>query len=31
LRAYADSDRRVFEVPCSECGGFSEILWNHIE
>jgi phage terminase large subunit GpA-like protein len=31
LRAYADSDRRIFEVPCPECGSFTEILWEHIE
>jgi phage terminase large subunit GpA-like protein len=31
LRAYADSDIRIFEVPCPECGGFTEILWEHIE
>ena len=31
LRAYARSDQRVFEVPCPECGGFTEILWAHIE
>ena len=31
LRAYAASDQRVFEVPCPECGAFTEILWGHIE
>lgn len=31
LRAYAQSDQRVFEVPCPECGEFTEILWEHIE
>lgn len=31
LRAYAASDRRVYEVPCPECGEFTEILWQHIE
>lgn len=31
LRAYAASDQRVFEVPCPACGGFTEILWPHIE
>lgn len=31
LRAYAESDARVFEVPCPESGGFTEILWEHIE
>jgi phage terminase large subunit GpA-like protein len=31
LRSYAASDRRIFEVPCPECGAFSEILWAHIK
>lgn len=31
LRAYAQSDQRVFEVPCPGCGGLTEILWRHIE
>lgn len=31
LRSYAESDARQFEVPCPECGGFTEILWGHIE
>jgi phage terminase large subunit GpA-like protein len=31
LRSYARSDQRVFEVPCPECGEFTEILWQHIE
>ncbi|GMO87150.1 phage terminase large subunit family protein [Bradyrhizobium ottawaense] len=31
LRSYALSDQRVFEVPCPECGGFTEIKWQHIE
>ncbi|ROT99073.1 phage terminase large subunit family protein [Histidinibacterium lentulum] len=30
LRAYAQSDARIFEVPCPECGAFSEILWEAI-
>ncbi|MDE0921798.1 phage terminase large subunit family protein [Aurantimonas coralicida] len=30
-RLYAQSDQRVFEVPCPSCGGFSEIMWSHIE
>ena len=30
LRAYAASDRRVFEVPCPDCGGHTEIEWRHI-
>lgn len=30
-RLYAQSDQRVFEVPCPECGGFTEIMWQHIE
>ncbi|MEM7695298.1 MAG: phage terminase large subunit family protein [Pseudomonadota bacterium] len=31
LRLYCESDQRVFEVPCPECGTFTEILWRHIE
>lgn len=31
LRAYAQSDQRVYEVPCPECRAFTEILWGHIE
>jgi phage terminase large subunit GpA-like protein len=31
LRAYAASDKRVFECPCPGCGGFTELLWRHIE
>lgn len=30
LRAFADSDARIYEVPCPECGAFSEILWDAI-
>lgn len=30
LRSYAKSDQRIFEVPCPECGAFSEILWDQI-
>ncbi|MGP9789614.1 phage terminase large subunit family protein [Roseinatronobacter sp. NSM] len=30
IRAYAQSDGRIFEVPCPECGTFSEILWDQI-
>lgn len=30
LRSYAQSDRRVFEVPCPECGDFHEIKWADI-
>lgn len=30
LRSYAASDKRIFEVPCPECGAFFEILWQHI-
>jgi phage terminase large subunit GpA-like protein len=29
--AYGESDQRVFEVPCPECGAHTEILWPHIE
>lgn len=31
LRAYAQSDQRVYEVPCAKCGVFTEIMWPHIE
>lgn len=31
LRSYRRSDQRIFEVPCPECGAFTEILWGHIE
>ncbi|GGE04828.1 Phage terminase, large subunit GpA [Gemmobacter megaterium] len=30
LRAYAQSDMRVFEVPCPNCGTFEEITWDAI-
>ncbi len=30
-RLYAQSDMRVFEVPCPECGAFSEVTWSAIE
>jgi phage terminase large subunit GpA-like protein len=29
-KAYAESDRRVYEVPCPHCGATFEILWPHI-
>jgi len=31
LRAYAESGQSIYEVPCPECGAFTEILWEHIE
>src|ERR1019366_4135904 len=31
IKAYGDSDQRVFEVPCPECGEYSEILWKDIK
>lgn len=31
LRSYANSDARVFECPCPECGTFHEIQWGDIE
>lgn len=31
LRSYRNSDQRIFEVPCPECGAFNEIRWQHIE
>ncbi|MCY3594410.1 MAG: phage terminase large subunit family protein, partial [Bacteroidetes bacterium] len=30
LRAYSNSDRRVFQVPCPSCGIYNQILWKHI-
>ena len=30
LRAYGESDRRIYECPCPACGVFTEILWAHI-
>jgi phage terminase large subunit GpA-like protein len=29
--AYAASDQRIYECPCPECGGFTELLWRHVE
>lgn len=31
LRAYAQSDQRIFEVPCQACGAFTEVMWKHID
>lgn len=31
LRAYAASDRRIFEIPCPHCGDYFELKWAHIE
>jgi phage terminase large subunit GpA-like protein len=31
LRAYAQSDQRVYEIPCPECGTFVELLWGMLE
>jgi phage terminase large subunit GpA-like protein len=30
IRAYNESDQRIFEVPCPACGAFTEIMWQHI-
>lgn len=30
LRAYAQSDARIYEVPCPECGAMSELMWPDI-
>ncbi|MGB3389718.1 MAG: phage terminase large subunit family protein [Pseudaminobacter sp.] len=30
LHAYEQSDKRIFEVPCPECGAFHEIRWGDI-
>src|SRR5262249_35015419 len=29
LRAYAQSDQRVYEIPCPRCEAFTELLWSH--
>ena len=31
LRSYGESDARIFEVPCPECGDFHEIMWSDIQ
>jgi phage terminase large subunit GpA-like protein len=31
LRAWAQSDQRVFEVPCPDCRDFAEPEWAHIQ
>lgn len=31
LRAYEQSDKRVYEVPCPHCRQFSEIIWKDIK
>jgi len=31
LKLFGESDGRVFEVPCPECGSFHEIMWGDIE
>lgn len=31
LKAYADSDQRVFELPCPDCGEFFEPRWKHVQ
>ena len=30
LKAYGESDQRVFECPCPRCGAFNEIQWAQI-
>jgi phage terminase large subunit GpA-like protein len=30
IRAYGESDGRVYEVPCPACGAFTEIMWQYI-
>jgi len=30
LRSYAQSDMRIYEAACPECGGLAEILWDAI-
>ncbi|PZU85022.1 MAG: terminase [Shinella sp.] len=31
LRSYGQSDQRIFEVACPECGHFNEIRWKDIQ
>ena len=31
LASYERSDKRIFEVPCRECGSFHEIAWKDIQ
>ena len=31
LRAYGESDQRIYEVACVSCGAATEIQWAHIE
>lgn len=31
IRGWKASDQRIFEVPCPECGVFTEIQWAHIK
>lgn len=31
VRAYAQSDQRIYECCCPRCSGFTELLWRHIE
>jgi phage terminase large subunit GpA-like protein len=31
LRSYAQSDQRIYEVPCPSCEAYLELLWAHIE
>ncbi|GAC1040289.1 phage terminase large subunit family protein [Rhizobium sp. No.120] len=30
LRAYEQSDKRIYELPCPECGHFHELKWSDI-
>ena len=30
-RLYAESDQRIFEIPCAECDDFSEVTWKDIQ
>jgi phage terminase large subunit GpA-like protein len=30
-RLYAESDQRIYECPCPNCGAFAEIEWSQIE
>lgn len=30
LKAYAESDQRIYELPCPDCGEFFEPRWEHV-
>lgn len=30
-KGYQESDQRIFEVPCTKCGVYFEMLWAHVD